>query len=264
MAAEKNTRPWALAAGTALGLAAGAAAAAVAAVVRRVDPHPLRGGGLVYTVAGPDGEPVRVLRRGGVFQSATYLGEKCLKPVFEYYRAFGRVLEGLPDARRVLVIGGGGCSFPKLVADKRPSARVDVVELDPCVIDAARRWFFVDEAERRMRDAGGELRLVCSDGRVFLDAAPTASYDMIALDAFCGSDPVASLAGTDAARACWRALTPGGAAAANVVTPGGDATFLRDLSCAFEQVFGQVELLPCEDEAWAADDNYLLVARKAR
>ena len=29
---------------------------------------------LVYTVRGPQGEPVRVLSSGGVFQSATYLG----------------------------------------------------------------------------------------------------------------------------------------------------------------------------------------------
>ena len=68
------------------------------------------------------------------------------------------------------------------------------------------------------------------------------------------------LADEGCARACWRALTPGGVVAANVVTPAGDATFLRDLCCAFEAVFGQVELLPCEDDAWGADDNYLMVA----
>ena len=74
MAGKKNTRAAALAAGV---VAAGAAAAATCAL-RRLDPHPLRGGGLVYTTRGPQGEPVRVLRRGGVFQSATYLGEKVI------------------------------------------------------------------------------------------------------------------------------------------------------------------------------------------
>lgn len=256
MAGKKNMRVAALAAGV---VAAGAAAAATCAL-RRLDPHPLRGGGLVYTTRGPQGEPVRVLRRGGVFQSATYLGEKCLEPVFEYYRAFGDVLGRAPEARRVLVVGGGGCSFPKLMALERPCARVDVVEIDPCVVDAARRWFYVDEAARRMRDNGGDLRLVCADGRAFLDAAPTASYDMIALDAFAGAAPVAALADEGCARACRRALAPGGVVAANVVTPAGDAAFLRDLCCAFEAVFGRVELLPCEDAAWGADDNYLMVA----
>lgn len=254
MAGKKNMRAAALA------VSAIVAAGAAAYALRRLDPHRLRGGGLVYTTRGPQGEPVRVLRRGGVFQSATYLGEKCLEPVFEYYRAFGDVLGRAPEARRILVVGGGGCSFPKLVALERPCARVDVVEIDPRVVDAARRWFYVDEAARRLHDNGGDLRLVCADGRAFLDAAPTASYDMIALDAFSGAAPVAALADEGCARACWRALAPGGVVAVNVVTPAGDATFLRDLCCAFEAVFGRVELLPCEDDAWGADDNYLMVA----
>ena len=46
------------------------------------------------------------------------------------------------------------------------------------------------------------------------------------------------------------------------VPPGGDATFLRDLCRAFEGAFGRVDLLPCEDETWGADDNYLVVAHK--
>lgn len=99
MAGKKNTRAAALAAGA----IAGAAAAATCAL-RRLDPHPLRGGGLVYTTRGPQGEPVRVLRRGGVFQSATYLGEKCLEPVFEYYRAFGDVLGRAPGALSLIHI----------------------------------------------------------------------------------------------------------------------------------------------------------------
>ena len=267
MAGEKNTHLRALAAGIA---AAGVAALAGAIAAHGAGLHVLRGGGLVYTVRDPEGRRVRVLRRGGVFQSATYVGEgghgdfdpSCLEPVFEYYRAFGRVLAGLPEARRVLVVGGGGCSFPKLIAAERPGARVDAVELDPCVIDTAHCWFYVDEAASIMRDASGDLRLICADGRAFLETAPTGSYDMIALDAFCGARPVAALSDEGAARACWRALAPGGVVAANVVTPGGDAAFLRDVCRAFERVFGRADLLPCEDEVWGADDNYLVVARK--
>ena len=77
MAGKKNMR--------AAALAAGVVVAATACVLRRLDPHPLRDGGLVYTTRGPQGEPVRVLRRGGVFQSATYLGEKCLEPAVSWW-----------------------------------------------------------------------------------------------------------------------------------------------------------------------------------
>ena len=210
---------------------------------------------LAYTVAGPDGEPVRVLSSGGVFQSATYLGERRTEPVFEYYRAFGRVLEGVAaEAPRVLVVGGGGFAVPKHARELRPDARIDVVEIDAKVIEAARRWFFAD-------DAGA--RVICGDGFDFVRGAALRGekYDFIALDAFTGEEPVASLASSEAARAYAALLAPGGALAANVVTTGGDATFLRDFQTTLEAGFGRVDLVCCPDDAWAAEDNFLLVAR---
>ena len=210
---------------------------------------------LVYTVEGPDGESVRVLSSGGVFQSATYLGERRMEPVFEYYRAFGRALEAVAaEAPRVLVVGGGGFAVPKHVRELRPAARIDVVEIDARVIEAARRWFFAGDAA---------ARVTCGDGFDFVRGAALRGekYDFIALDAFAGEEPVASLASAEAARAYAALLAPGGALAANVVTLDGDATFLREFQTTLEAVFGRVDLVCCPDDAWAADDNYLLVAR---
>lgn len=209
---------------------------------------------LVYAVAGPDGEPVRVLSCGGVYQSATYLGERRMEPVFEYYRAFGRVLETVAaEAPRVLVVGGGGFAFPKHARALCPKAAVDVVEIDARVVEAARRWFFADEAG---------ARVACGDGFDFVRGAALRGerYDFIALDAFSGAEPVASLASPEAARAYAALLAPGGAVAANVVTPGGDAAFLRELQSTLEAEFAQVGLVCCPDDAWADDDNYLVVA----
>ena len=118
----------------------------VAAVL---DAHLVRtmdGPALVYNIRDAAGARVRVLRAGGVYQSATYLGDRRMEPAFEYYRAFGRLFDLRPDARSLLVIGGGGFAFPKMVASGHPGVRTDVVEIDPAVIDAARRWFFLDEA----------------------------------------------------------------------------------------------------------------------
>ena len=209
---------------------------------------------LVYTVEGPDAEAVRVLSSGGVYQSATYLGERRMEPVFEYYRAFGRALEGVEaPAPRVLVVGGGGFAVPKHVRELRPEARVDVVEIDARVIDAARRWFFAGEAD---------AHVTCGDGFDFVRGAALRGekYDFIALDAFSGSSPVASLASSEAARAYAKLLAPGGALAANVVTLNGDASFLRDFQLTLDAEFAQVDLIACPDDAWAADDNFLLVA----
>ena len=224
----------------------------------KLDLHVIRCGlppTLVYTIGDASGDPVRVLSAGGAFQSATFLGERCMEPVFEYYRAFGRALEevSVPDPR-VLVVGGGGFAVPKHVRALRPEARIDVVEIDPRVIDAARRWFYADAAK---------AHVTCADGRAFVHQAAGRGehYDFIALDAFSGREPVASLAAQDAAHDYAALLASGGVLAANVVTPGGDATFLRDFQQALESAFSQVELLACDDPEWAADDNFLLVAR---
>ena len=59
----------------------------------------------VFCIEGPQGEAVRVLDVGGVYQSATYLGERRYEPVFEYYRSFDAAFRcGIP-VRRALMIG---------------------------------------------------------------------------------------------------------------------------------------------------------------
>ena len=68
--------------------------------------------GRVHMIEDEAGEQVRVLSLGGVFQSATYLGERRFEPVFAYYRGFDALFQvesalGRP-IRQVLVLGGGG------------------------------------------------------------------------------------------------------------------------------------------------------------
>ena len=242
----------------------GAAGAAAVGRLWRMRPHPLRthsGMALVYTMRDEAGERVRVLRTGGVYQSATYLGNRRMEPVFEYYRAFARLFELRPEARRVLAIGGGGFAFPKLVAAEHPGVRTDVVEIDPAVIEAARRWFFLDEAVALARAGGGDLRVTCEDGRAFLERCAGA-YDAVVLDAFVGAEPVRALATREALRAARRALVPGGVLLANVVSRegGSDVSFLRSVVATALTIFANVEVVGATDDAHAEEDNYLVVA----
>lgn len=252
-------RGWAVAAGI-----FGAAAAAVAGWAWAVRPHVVRcssGLALVYTTRDSSGARVRVLRTGGVYQSATYLGERRMEPVFEYYRAFARLFEARPTAARVLAIGGGGFAFPKLVAAEHPGVRTDVVEIDPAVIRIARRWFFLDEAVVLARAGGGDLRVFCEDGRAFLGRCEGA-YDAVVIDAFVGAEPVRELATREAMRAARGALAPGGVLLANVVSRegGSDVSFLRSVVATALTTFCCVEVVPATDDEHAEEDNYLVIA----
>lgn len=322
-----------------------ASVASAAALARIFDAHPLRthgGCALVYTprsrmfqvddeeagdeVAGDevavDGaggassrpkDPVRVLRSGGVFQSATYTGEHRFEPVFEYYRGFDAMFSaesplasafghGMTD---VLMLGGGGFAYPKHLLTTREGISLDVVEIDPAVVSAARRWFFVDELEERLGDAararGNRMRVFVADARAFLDQQdrlfevslpdpahrsvhaghrahtlnPFGSardarehlrgrlqYNAIVNDCFMGAEPVASLATLEAAQAIRRRLVPGGIYLTNVVSRDncGDLTFLRDQVATLSRAFLHVHIVPCEDERFGGEDNFLVIA----
>ena len=247
-----------------IGAALACGAAAAVCRVWRARPHVVRtmsGVALVYTTRDASGGRVRVLRTGGVYQSATHLGARRMEPVFEYYRAFGRLFDLRPDARQLLAIGGGGFAFPKLVAAEHPGVRTDVVEIDPAVVRIARRWFYLDDAVALARAGSGDLQVICDDGRRFLEREP-GPYDAVILDAFVGETPVRSLATVEALRLVRRALAPGGLLLTNVVScaDGTDVSFLRSVVATALVAFDHVKVVPATDDSHAAEDNYLLVA----
>ena len=250
-----------------IGAALACGAAAAVCRVWRARPHVVRtmsGIALVYTTRDASGGRVRVLRTGGVYQSATHLGARRMEPVFEYYRAFGRLFDLRPDARQLLAIGGGGFAFPKLVAAEHPGVRTDVVEIDPAVVRIARRWFYLDDAVALARAGSGDLQVICDDGRRFLEREP-GPYDAVILDAFVGETPVRSLATVGALRLLRRALAPGGLCLMNVVScaNGTDVSFLRSVVATALVAFDHVKVVPATDDSHAAEDNYLLVASDA-
>ncbi|MGN0070952.1 MAG: spermidine synthase [Atopobiaceae bacterium] len=253
----------------ALGLGAAAGAAAALLACRRRDAHLVRcldGVGIVSTHR-IEGVPVRVLRLGGVWQSATYLGDRWAEPVFAYYRAFDAVFDAGPAFKaasghaiaHALMIGGGGFAWPKHALTAHPELSLTVVEHDPAIVSCARRWFYLDRLEEEA--AGDRLEVTCDDGRAFLEKTDE-RFDAILNDAFSGSEPVRSLATVEAARAVKARLVPGGIYAANVVSEEGgeDVTFLRDVVATLAQVFSSIEVLSAEDETYGGEDNYLVVA----
>lgn len=136
----------------------------------RVFSRTMFGTAYVYDVETEDGDPVRLLEVGGVFESATYLDERRFEPTFEYYRAFDHLFEAVAEPRRVLMIGGGGYAYPKHFVASQPHGAMDVVEIDPVITRIAREHFFLGELiERFNTRETGRLNLVTADGRTYLE-----------------------------------------------------------------------------------------------
>ena len=80
-----------------------------------------------------------------------------------------------PQLDKILFLGGGGFSGPKNFLENYPDSLIDVVEIDPKVIDVAKTYFSVRDNSR--------LQIFNEDARTFLMNSDD-KYDLIILDAF--------------------------------------------------------------------------------
>jgi predicted membrane-bound spermidine synthase len=116
---------------------------------------------------------VRSLYLNGDLHSRMYIDRPNeLAVTYTKYFPLGVVFN--PDAKSVLFVGGGGFSGPKYFAAEYPDMNVDVVEIDPVVIDVAKEHFGVQ---------GERPAIHNDDGRRFL-LANDKQYDLIVLDAY--------------------------------------------------------------------------------
>lgn len=125
----------------------------------------------------------------------------------EYVRVAALALALAEAPKRVLVIGMGGGTFTRMVQRHVKDARTDAVEIDPVVVDVAKRFFTLKEDAR--------TRVHVTDGAAFLASTRT-KYDVIFLDAYDGEDVPAHLATESFFSLVKEHLTPGGVAVMNL------------------------------------------------
>jgi spermidine synthase len=141
-------------------------------------------------------------------QSAMNLKDPtALRLIYSRYTSLGFVFR--PDAKKMLVIGLGGGSIPKKLQKEFPSLEIDVVEIDPEVIQLAKTHFNV-------RD-GKNLRLHAQDGRLFLTRTPN-QYDIILIDAYYSDAMPFHLATREFFELAQKKLTPNGIVVANLIS----------------------------------------------
>ena len=114
------------------------------------------------------------------------------------------------SVKRVLVVGLGGGSLPSFLRRHYPQATIDVVDIDPEVINVAKQFFEFRE--------DSAMRAHLADGRAFIESARN-PYDIVFLDAF-GSDSVPEkLTTVEFLQSVRRAVAPGGVVVGNIWGP---------------------------------------------
>jgi spermidine synthase len=154
-----------------------------------------------------------------------------------------------PDVKRVLMVGLGGGGVSTYLGRFLPEATIDSVDLDPGVIDAAKKYFGMRET--------GRSHLIESDGRVFL-TRHSEPYDLIIVDAFSGSYIPFHLMTKEFYHLLRERLTPHGVAAFNII-PG---TKLYDSNVrTLTSAFGRIDLYQTNDEAAGGASTIVIAPR---
>jgi len=160
--------------------------------------------------------------------------------VFEYTRYFHLpfLFADDPDEiDRVLFVGGGGFTGPKRFLRDYEDVTVDVVEIDPEVVDVAREYFAVPDSPR--------LNVHVGDGRQFLRETDR-TYDLIVLDAYRKDKVPFQLTTVEFMRLARDRLSEDGILFANLISaPSGPASqFYRAEAGTMRQAFPRVYSFP--------------------
>ena len=224
----------------------------VLAVLARADQTVLYEKASAYNtiVVTDENDGLRTLRFGksGVRQSAVKLGDpEHLALPYVQVALVGLALS--EDPRRFLVVGLGGGTLPVFLRKYYPNATIDAVDIDPEVVDVAKKFFSFREDELMSAHIG--------DGRRFIENLRQL-YDVIFLDAY-GSDSIpAHLTTQEFLQAVRRAVTPGGVVVGNLW--GRSANPLYDsMVRTYQEVFDELFIL---DVRGASNMIFLALPRK--
>ena len=173
--------------------------------------------------------------------------------LFDYNQRFIEIVASVRP-QKVLVIGGGAFSLPMAIIERFDDITVDVVEIDPVLVDISKQYFNLTNSPR--------LNIHVTDGRQFIEDVKS-KYDLIIIDAFSGLDIPSSLVSVEAAKLYKSALSPGGAVALNFISAYHTTkpALAHRLIATFEPIFSNVEIFPAEYSARVKKpDNLILIA----
>lgn len=188
----------------------------------------------IYVYDTAEGTRILAFEEDGAMQSAMDLKDPN-RLVLSYARTSMVVLPLVDgDPKRILIVGLGGGTMPTFFRKLFPDAVIETAELDPGVVDAAKKFFnYVDDGTKSITHVG--------DGRKFIETTRE-KYDLIFLDAY-GPDSVPyALATKQFLEAVKSRLTEDGICISNLW--GSELNKLyASMILTHEAVFGEVRII---------------------
>jgi len=190
--------------------------------------------------------PARVLHFDNSLQDAAPLvagrPQVTGPPLFGYLRLVDLLPAIRPDAKRALLIGLGSGAAAMRLHELRPELEIDVVEIDPKVVEMARRWFGYRDDER----GNDRIHTYVADGRSWLAAQDDTRYDIAFVDAYFADSIPFHLNTREFLRELREHLTDDGIASGNLIgaVEGARSELLRAMHATWTDVFDDLAVYP--------------------
>jgi spermidine synthase len=168
---------------------------------------------------------------GSARQSALYPGRPDHLEL-AYTRVAMAGLAFSPPEGRLLFVGLGGGSMPMYARHVMPDVWIDAVEIDPLIVDVARRHFGFREDAR--------MTAHTADGRAFIEDATPGGYDVVFLDAFSTDGIPFALTTSEFLAAVRTTLAPGGVVVSNVWS---SSSLYESMLATYVAVFEEVQVI---------------------
>jgi spermidine synthase len=146
--------------------------------------------------------------------------------------------------KRILIVGLGGACLQRYLHDLLHETVIESAELDPAVLEVARKYFDFIEDDRQKVHIG--------DGREYMEKSHE-KFDIIMLDAFSATSIPYRLATREFLQRVKDRLAKGGIVCANLWSHQAD---YPNMLKTYAQVFPELHVLPCP-MPWS---NHILVA----
>jgi spermidine synthase len=184
-----------------------------------------------------DGE-VRHLKFGDSLQSGMYVVDP-VRSDFRYTEYFHLAWVFKRDIQSVLFLGLGGGSTPKRFHADYASISMDIVEIDPAVVEVAERYFHFEPGPR--------LNVIVDDARSYLEKTDK-HYDLIVHDAYFSEAVPFHLMTREFFQLAVKRLTPMGVFAFNLISEvvGPDSTLFRAVYKCWQELFSAIHVFPVE------------------
>jgi len=201
-----------------------------------------------------DENDFRTLYLNGAIHSSMDLDEPN-KLVLDYTKSFHLAELFNPDFERVLFIGGGGFSGPKNFLATYPNILVDVVEIDPDVIDIAEKYFALPDDPR--------LQVFNDDARQFL-VNNDEKYDVIILDAYSRFNIPFHLMTIEYYQLLFDKLSLRGVIVSNFIgtLEGNNSDLFKSTYKTMNQVFPDLNVFPANVKNTDYRQNIIIIAFK--